>query len=181
MKPSIGPQVQKNKEEICRLRGLLQTTSNKANAAIELSNKAWQNSKENEMLIQEALASARHAELDILQYRGVKESVNELKDKVQGLEVNIVEEVSGDNQYYLYKFYQGNDLITTIRIPTNLEYVGSKYIGINSNSIYLKEGLFDTDYLEPIRNSKQDKLTPGNLIKIDDNVIGVDLDQYYDT
>jgi len=63
-------------------------------------------------------------------------------------------------------------------MPKKLKYVGSKYIEIGpDNSIIFKAEEFSRDYIVP---SGAGSYRAGNLINIDDNVINVDLDQFYD-
>lgn len=150
----LDKQVYKNKEDIGRLKGAVNKVSEESQLAYVAANKAWDLTTENEELVREALKSAKKAERELVSLKQLEYKVDENYSKILGLEVSIKEEYSSSGQYVIYKFYQGNILLTTVRIPATLVYKGSDYIGIDSfNTIYLLKDKFETDYIEPLREA----------------------------
>lgn len=172
-------QIEKNKEDICRLMGEVEKAVTASENAMVLSNKTADTVRCNSDLLLEALQSARRAEQDILKFRDLTETVKQLRRDVDNLEITIL--TDSTDQYTSYYIYQGKKLITTIRIPSGLEYKGSDYIDIDSNNtIIFNQNKFIQDFILPILDGKQNTLTAGHLIKIVNDKISVDLDQYYD-
>lgn len=172
-------QIEKNKEDICRLMGEVEKAVAASENAMVLSNKTADTVRCNSDLLLEALQSAKRAEQDILKFRDLTETVKQLRRDVDNLEITIL--TDSTDQYTSYYIYQGKKLITTIRIPSGLEYRGSDYIDIDSNNtIIFNQNKFIEDFVLPILDGKQNTLTAGHLIKIVNDKISVDLDQYYD-
>ena len=172
-------QIEKNKEDICRLMGEVEKAVATSENAMVLSNKTADTVRCNSDLLLEALQSAKRAEQDILKFRDLTETVKQLRRDVDNLEITIL--TDSTDQYTSYYIYQGKKLITTIRIPSGLEYKSSDYIDIDSNNtIIFNQNKFIQDFILPILDGKQNILTAGHLIKIVNDKISVDLDQYYD-
>lgn len=156
----LDKQVYKNKEDIGRLKGAVNKVAEESELAYVAANKAWDLTTENEELVREALKSAKKAERELVSLKQLEYKVDENYSKILGLEVSIKEEYSSSGQYVIYKFYQGDILLTTVRIPATLVYKGSDYIGIDSfNTIYLLKDKFEADYIEPLRETDSRLLT----------------------
>lgn len=163
------------KRDLENLNAKIKEINCNSNYAVQASEKALNTVKTQDDLLKEALRSAKQAEYDILKLEGAVERYNR---KLNDLVVTIETDITSNPDYIVYSFYQGETLITTMLMPKKLKYIGSKYIEIGpDNSIIFKAEEFSRDYIVP---SGAGSYRAGNLINIDDNVINVDLDQFYD-
>lgn len=163
------------KRDLENLNAKIKEINCNSNYAVQASEKALNTVKTQDDLLKEALRSAKQAEYDILKLEGAVERYNR---KLNDLVVTIETDTTSNPDYIVYSFYQGETLITTMLMPKKLKYIGSKYIEIGpDNSIIFKAEEFSRDYIVP---SGAGSYRAGNLINIDDNVINVDLDQFYD-
>lgn len=163
------------KRTIEELKAKIKEINCNSNYAVKASEKALNTVKTQDDLLKEALRSAKVAEYDILKLEGALQRYNE---KLDDLIVTIEKDSDSNPQYIIYKFYQGETLVTSMLMPKKLKYFGSKYIEIDeNNNIIFKADEFSRDYIVP---SGAGSYRAGNLINIDDNVINVDLDQFYD-